>query len=39
LTMAIALSLLEPTVQAVAFFFHEKIWERNNQQQNEDITV
>ena len=30
LTMAIALSLLEPTVQAVAFFFHEKIWERNN---------
>ena len=27
LTMAIALSLLEPTVQAVAFFFHEKIWE------------
>ena len=26
LTMAIALSLLEPTVQAVAFF-HEKIWE------------
>gem|GEM_PF-271199 len=23
LTMAIALSLLEPTVQAVAFFFHE----------------
>jgi uncharacterized membrane protein len=39
LTMAIALSLLEPTVQAVAFFFHEKIWEGNNQQQNEDITV
>src|SRR5690606_3803520 len=39
LTMAIALSLLEPTVQAVAFFFHEKIWERNNQQQNEDITA
>jgi uncharacterized membrane protein len=25
--MAIALSLLEPTVQAVAFFVHEKIWE------------
>jgi len=39
LTMAIALSLLEPTVQAVAFFFHEKIWGGNNQQQNEDITV
>ena len=39
LTMAIALSLLEPTVQAVAFFFHDKIWERNNQQPNEAITV
>lgn len=29
LAMAIALSLIEPTVQAMAFFFHEKIWERN----------
>ena len=29
LAMAIALSLIEPTVQAVAFFFHEKFWERN----------
>ena len=29
LAMAIALSLIEPTVQAVAFFFHEKICERN----------
>ncbi len=25
---AMTLSLLEPTVQAVAFFFHEKLWER-----------
>lgn len=25
---ALTLSLLEPTVQAVAFFFHEKLWER-----------
>ena len=25
---AITLSLLEPTVQAVAFFFHEKAWDR-----------
>ena len=25
-TAAITLSLLEPTVQAVAFFFHEKAW-------------
>lgn len=39
LAMAIALSLLEPTVQAVAFFFHEKIWERNIEQQNKDITA
>ena len=39
LTMAIALSLLEPTVQAVAFFFHEKIWEAKNQQQDEEITA
>ena len=29
LAMAIALSLIEPTVQAVAFSFHEKFWERN----------
>ena len=28
LVMAFTLSLLEPTVQAVAFFFHEKAWER-----------
>lgn len=39
LTMAIALSLLEPTVQAVAFFFHEKIWEAESQQQDEEITA
>ena len=25
---ALPLSLLEPTVQAVAFFFHEKAWDR-----------
>lgn len=28
LWMAFTLSLLEPTVQAFAFFFHEKAWER-----------
>jgi uncharacterized membrane protein len=28
LAMAFTLSLVEPTVQAFAFFFHEKIWER-----------
>jgi uncharacterized membrane protein len=26
LWMAITLSLIEPTVQAIAFFFHEKVW-------------
>ena len=26
--MALTLSLLEPTVQAVAYFFHEKAWAR-----------
>ena len=26
--MALTLSLVEPTVQAFAFFFHEKAWER-----------
>ncbi len=24
--MALTLSMLEPTVQAFAFFFHEKVW-------------
>ncbi|AOA57202.1 DUF2061 domain-containing protein [Acinetobacter larvae] len=28
LWMAMTLSLLEPTVQAFAFFFHEKVWDR-----------
>jgi uncharacterized membrane protein len=28
LLVALTLSLLEPTVQAVAFFCHEKVWER-----------
>jgi len=28
LLMSFTLSLLEPTVQAFAFFFHEKLWER-----------
>lgn len=31
LWVALTLSLLEPTVQAVAFFFHEKAWERFGQ--------
>jgi len=28
LVAAITLSLLEPTVQAIVFFFHEKAWQR-----------
>lgn len=31
LLMAFTLSLLEPSVQAFAFFFHEKAWQRWNQ--------
>lgn len=31
--MSLTLSLLEPSVQAVAFFFHEKVWERAGQRQ------
>lgn len=30
LMVSLTLSLLEPTVQAFAFFFHEKFWERRN---------
>ncbi|MBL0421242.1 DUF2061 domain-containing protein [Ramlibacter sp. AW1] len=28
LMLSLTLSLVEPTVQAVAFFFHEKLWDR-----------
>ena len=31
LMASLTLSLLEPTVQAVAFFFHEKAWDRARQ--------
>ena len=31
---SLTLSLLEPTVQAVAFFFHEKAWERAARRRN-----
>lgn len=27
-TAALTLSLIEPSVQAFAFFFHEKVWEK-----------
>lgn len=29
--MALTLSMLEPTVQAVAFFFHERAWAKKQQ--------
>ena len=29
--MAMTLSILEPTIQAVAYFFHERIWEKKQQ--------
>ncbi|WP_180101442.1 DUF2061 domain-containing protein [Acinetobacter sp. YH12126] len=37
IAMAITLSLLEPTVQAVAFFFHEKVWEKKDKALEENI--
>ncbi|WP_180174264.1 DUF2061 domain-containing protein [Acinetobacter sp. YH01022] len=38
--MAVTLSLLEPTIQAIAFFFHEKIWEaKPTQRQNSNNIV
>jgi uncharacterized membrane protein len=39
LLMSLTLSLLEPTVQAFAFFFHEKAWERMNQRQAQGTSV
>ncbi len=32
LWMSMTLSLLEPTVQMLFFFFHEKVWERKKQE-------
>ncbi len=38
--MAMTLSLLEPTVQAVAFFIHEKVWDRkDNSSTNKSSTT
>ena len=39
LWMALTLSLVEPTVQAVAFFFHEKAWERIGQRRRWALQV
>ena len=35
LIASLTLSLLEPTVQAFAFFFHEKVWERRLKKQEQ----
>lgn len=32
---SLTLSLLEPTIQAFAFFFHEKAWERRLKKQEQ----
>lgn len=39
LWMAITLSLIEPTVQAFAYFIHERIWDKKAQPSQENITV
>ena len=36
LWIAVTLSMLEPTVQAIAFFFHEKYWTKKQQQDSQD---
>ena len=36
---SLTLSLLEPTVQAVAFFFHEKAWDRAARRQANNTAV
>lgn len=37
--MAITLSLLEPTVQAFAYFFHKRIWDKKAQAEEEKISI
>ncbi|MEJ5139227.1 MULTISPECIES: DUF2061 domain-containing protein [Acinetobacter] len=37
--MAVTLSLLEPTVQAFAFFFHEKAWNKRDQKAAESTEI
>ena len=37
LIASLTLSLLEPTVQAFAFFFHEKAWERRLKKQQSTL--
>lgn len=37
--MALTLSMLEPTVQAVAFFFHEKAWNTRDKKVQQQQSV
>lgn len=37
--MAVALSLLEPTVQAFSFFFHEKAWEQKTKNTDQEMPI
>ena len=37
LIASLTLSLLEPTVQAFAFFFHEKVWERRLKKREQQV--
>jgi uncharacterized membrane protein len=37
--LSLTLSLLEPTVQAFAFFFHEKAWQRWGNQKTMTATM
>ena len=39
LIASLTLSLLEPTVQAVAFFFHEKAWDRAARRREQATTA
>ena len=39
LLASLTLSLLEPTIQAFAFFFHEKAWERRLKKQEQKALV
>jgi uncharacterized membrane protein len=39
LWMSLTLSLLEPTVQAFAFFFHEKAWQRQSRRASAAVPV
>jgi len=36
---AVALSVLEPTVQAVVYFFHERAWARHERKKTKNIVA